>query len=213
MLGRKRGVVSGEREPREVVERRADVRVVRPQRLLAQRQAALIERLGLGAAALALVQPGQVVLRSELGTAALRPEVAALLCGLDARAWDGKGAQRCGDLLKLPPGKAHKDGQPLPFDAARAHALYVELLGEARDLIKGKHLLIDGATGRSAAVCGPPRPTPRSVEVRLSVPPMGHNFSAPRGFEPAELPACRTHSPLNRVVRGLGIMGRVVVRK
>jgi CHAT domain-containing protein len=81
-------------------------------------------------------------LRSELGTAALQREVAALRCGLDARAWDGKGAQLCADLLKLPPGKMPEDGQALPFDPARAHALYASLLGGARDLIKGKHLLV-----------------------------------------------------------------------
>jgi CHAT domain-containing protein len=81
-------------------------------------------------------------LRSNLGTEALRREVAALRCGLDSRAWAAKGALHCGDLLKLPPGKAPKDGQPLPFDAARAHALYVSLLGEAREIIRGKHLLV-----------------------------------------------------------------------
>jgi CHAT domain-containing protein len=32
--------------------------------------------------------------------------------------------------------------KPLPFDAARAHALYVALLGGARDLIEGKQLLV-----------------------------------------------------------------------
>ena len=81
-------------------------------------------------------------LRSELGTAALQREVAALRCGLDATAWAGEGALRCADFLKLPPGKVPKDGQPLPFDPARAHALYASLLGEARDLIEGKHLLV-----------------------------------------------------------------------
>jgi CHAT domain-containing protein/tetratricopeptide (TPR) repeat protein len=81
-------------------------------------------------------------LRSELGTVALKREVAALRCGLDATAWHGEGAPRCADLLKLPSGKVPQDGQPLPFDAARAHALYVALLGGARDLIKAKHLLV-----------------------------------------------------------------------
>jgi CHAT domain-containing protein/tetratricopeptide (TPR) repeat protein len=81
-------------------------------------------------------------LRSDLGTAALRREVAALRCGLDAAAWRGKGALRCADLLKLPPQKAPEVDQPLPFDAARAHALYASLLGGARDLIDGKHLLV-----------------------------------------------------------------------
>jgi CHAT domain-containing protein len=38
--------------------------------------------------------------------------------------------------------KAPEDGAPLPFDAARAFALYKGLLGEAVDLIKGKHLIV-----------------------------------------------------------------------
>ena len=80
--------------------------------------------------------------RSDLGTSALKREVAALRCGLDGAAWHGDGAERCADLLKLPPGMALKDGAPLPFDAARAHALYAALFGEVRDVIKGKHLLI-----------------------------------------------------------------------
>ena len=77
--------------------------------------------------------------RSELGTAALRREVAALRCGLDAAAWHGDGKQRCAELLGKPaPGpKEH-----LPFDVARSHALYKGLFGEVEDLIKGKHLLI-----------------------------------------------------------------------
>ena len=81
-------------------------------------------------------------LRSELGTVALTGEVAALRCGLDATAWDGEGGKRCFDLLKLPVGKTPGEGDPLPFDATRAHALYKGLLGEVSDLIKGKHLLI-----------------------------------------------------------------------
>ena len=81
-------------------------------------------------------------LRSELGTAALQREVNALRCGLDATSWNGEGTKRCADLLKLAPGQVTKDGPALPFDAGRAHELYKSLLGEAADLIKGKHLLI-----------------------------------------------------------------------
>jgi CHAT domain-containing protein len=81
-------------------------------------------------------------LRSELGTAGLKREVGALRCGLDTTAWDGEGAVRCAGLLQLPPGTAPREGEPLPFDAARAHALYAALLGEARELINGKHLLV-----------------------------------------------------------------------
>lgn len=80
--------------------------------------------------------------RSEFGTAVLQREVAALRCGLDATAWNGDGSSRCAELLKLPPELVPKDGQALPYDAARAHALYKSLLGDAADLIKGKHLLI-----------------------------------------------------------------------
>ena len=80
--------------------------------------------------------------RSDIGTAALGREVAALRCGLDSTAWGGEGARRCADLLKLPPGQAPKEGEVLPFDVSRAHALYKGLFGEVQDLIKGKHLLI-----------------------------------------------------------------------
>ena len=90
-----------------------------------------------------VVAKGEVLwLRSELGTAALQREVAALRCGLDATAWYGEGAKRCADLLKLPADQIPKAGAPLPFDNARAHALYTSLLGEAAKLIKGKHLLV-----------------------------------------------------------------------
>jgi CHAT domain-containing protein len=80
--------------------------------------------------------------RSELGTPALTREVAALRCGLDATAWYGNRAKRCGELLKLEPDKVPSPDIPLPFDHARAHALYTALFGEVADLIKGKHLLL-----------------------------------------------------------------------
>lgn len=81
-------------------------------------------------------------LHSDLGTAALQREVGALRCGLDATAWYGEGALTCSDLLKLPLEKTPPVGDLLPFDTARAHELYKSLLGEAEDLIKGKHLLV-----------------------------------------------------------------------
>ena len=80
--------------------------------------------------------------RSDLGTAALTREVAALRCGLDATAWDGDGAEKCAKALGIPLDKAPGPNQPLPFDHARAHKLYSALFGEVQDLIKGKHLLI-----------------------------------------------------------------------
>ena len=79
--------------------------------------------------------------RSDLGTAALAREVAALRCGLDATAWDGDGAERCKGL-SIPHHKVPGPDQPLPFDHGRAHKLYSALFGEVQDLINGKHLLI-----------------------------------------------------------------------
>lgn len=80
--------------------------------------------------------------RSDLGTAALTQEVSALRCGLDAASWEGEGSGRCAGLLKIPAGKVLKEGDPLPFDLARAHALYKSLLGDVEDLIIGKSLII-----------------------------------------------------------------------
>ena len=79
--------------------------------------------------------------RSELGTAALQREVAALRCGLDSSLWDDKDKRaRCVELLKA---QRYDDrANVLPFPVARAHALYKALLGEVEDLIAGKHLLI-----------------------------------------------------------------------
>lgn len=81
-------------------------------------------------------------LRSELGTTALKREVASLRCGLDATSWHGDGAKRCAELLKMRPDLAPQPDSALPFDAVRAHALYKGLLGEAEDIIKGKKLLV-----------------------------------------------------------------------
>jgi CHAT domain-containing protein/Tfp pilus assembly protein PilF len=80
--------------------------------------------------------------RSELGTPALKREVAALRCGLDAVAWESEGGAKCSGLLSIAPDKAPKGNAPLPFDAARAHALYKALFGQVEDLIRDKHLLV-----------------------------------------------------------------------
>ena len=78
--------------------------------------------------------------RSDLGSAALAREVQALRCGLDAAAWDSPSGPSCSDVLNL------RNGLPaptqLPFDQARAHALYKALFGEVEDQIHDKHLLI-----------------------------------------------------------------------
>ena len=102
-------------------------------------------------------------LRSKYGTATLKREVAALRCGLDAMAWHGDGALRCADLLELPIEKIPQEGEPLPFDTTRTHALYDHLLGEAADLIKDKKLLVvpSGALTKlpfQVLVTEPPKP-------------------------------------------------------
>ena len=79
--------------------------------------------------------------RSGLGTAALAREVAALRCGLDDSAWDDRGS-KCTGLLKIAFDKAPKADALLPFDIARALALYKALFGQVEDLIRDKHLLI-----------------------------------------------------------------------
>jgi len=84
-------------------------------------------------------------MRSDLGTRALNREVAALRCGLDAAFWDSAAALHCADLLNAAPQRdAHGNvrWETLPFDAARAHALYKQLFGQVEDLIRDKHLLI-----------------------------------------------------------------------
>jgi CHAT domain-containing protein/tetratricopeptide (TPR) repeat protein len=80
--------------------------------------------------------------RSDLGSAALTHEVAALRCGLDRAAWAGNGSENCAKLLSIPLDQLPSPSQPLPFDQARAHKLYTALFGELQDLVKGKHLLI-----------------------------------------------------------------------
>jgi len=68
--------------------------------------------------------------------------VAALRCGLDIAAWTDDGIWRCAHALDIRRDQAPVEGQPLPFDASRAHALYTTLFGEILDLVAGKHLLI-----------------------------------------------------------------------
>jgi CHAT domain-containing protein/tetratricopeptide (TPR) repeat protein len=79
-------------------------------------------------------------IRVALGTRALAEHVGALRCGLDFDAWTRRG---CFELLNIAYTSAdRRAGKPLPFDLRRAHKLYQALLGEADDLINGKHLLV-----------------------------------------------------------------------
>jgi tetratricopeptide (TPR) repeat protein len=85
-------------------------------------------------------------LHSDLGTPALGREVAALRCGLDAGLWDeGAVSARCSEWLKTAPQRDAQDNvrtETLPFEQARAYALYKALFGQAKDMLRNKHLLI-----------------------------------------------------------------------
>ncbi len=103
--------------------------------------------------------------KSEVGTYQLRQQVQALRCGLDATSWEDSSKatldelirlidlphwkvdqrRECEALLKAKPRTEMFGLMPvevLPFDHARAHKLYMGLLGQVEDFIKGKHLLI-----------------------------------------------------------------------
>ena len=81
--------------------------------------------------------------RSEMGTKSLTEYALALRCGLDRAAWQGNDAARCGALLKATYSAGDEfAGKPLPFDLARAYALYRALFSQVEELIRDKHLLI-----------------------------------------------------------------------
>jgi CHAT domain-containing protein len=80
-----------------------------------------------------------------LDSSALRERVAALRCGLDKGAWRDADRQKCRDLTGAEPSfDSYSEAIPdtLPFDLARASALYRNLFGGIEDLILGKRLLI-----------------------------------------------------------------------
>ncbi len=133
--------------------------------------------------------------RSDLGTASLTREVAALRCGLDVTAWNGDGAKRCAELLKLAPDKLPKLDAPLPFDANRAHNLYKALFGEVADLIKGKNLLL--------VPSGPLTQLP--FQVLVTEPPKGADHKSirwlARDHALTVLPAVSSLEALRRVSR------------
>ncbi|MGO8778414.1 MAG: CHAT domain-containing protein, partial [Rhodomicrobium sp.] len=133
--------------------------------------------------------------RSELGTPSLSREVTALRCGLDAEAWNGDEASECAKLLNMPLDHAPQDGDLLPFDLARAHALYKALFGEAEDLLKGKSLMI--------VPSGPLTQLP--FQVLVTAPPAGGDYKSAawlaRDHAITVLPAVSSLKALRRVAR------------
>ncbi len=80
--------------------------------------------------------------RVPLGTPSLKREVQAIRCGLDFEGAWGEGSACPGLVGQTYTDADYAAGKPLPFDAARAHALYRALFGEVEDMIQGKRLLI-----------------------------------------------------------------------
>jgi len=133
--------------------------------------------------------------RSNLGTAALGREVMTLRCGLDAAAWYASGRATCAKALGIPLEKAPGADDPLPFPHARAYKLYMGLLGEVQDLIKGKHLLV--------VPSGPLTQLPLQVLVTRS-PTSSSNRAAAwlaRDHAVTVLPAVSSLKALRRVAR------------
>jgi len=82
-------------------------------------------------------------LKLDLTPTQIATDVAALRCGLDQAAWEGDGGSRCAGLLNSNYRAADAaSGKPLPFDLARANALYMGLFGQIASLIKDKRLLV-----------------------------------------------------------------------
>jgi CHAT domain-containing protein/tetratricopeptide (TPR) repeat protein len=82
-------------------------------------------------------------IRVELAPDAIADTVAALRCGLDYEGGWSSSPYRCAELLKLDYTEADRaNGKPLPFNLARAHALYKGLFDQVEDLIEGKQLFI-----------------------------------------------------------------------
>ncbi len=82
-------------------------------------------------------------LRLPMTPAEISAHVASLRCGLDAAAWETNDGSKCASLLQSSYRAADIEaGRPLPFDLAKAHALYRALLAPLEDIIANKHLLI-----------------------------------------------------------------------
>jgi CHAT domain-containing protein/Tfp pilus assembly protein PilF len=130
--------------------------------------------------------------RSAFGTPKLKREVAALRCGLDARAWS---EPVCAEVSATYTAADADAGRPLPFEAARAHALYKALFGEIEDLITGRHLLL--------VPSGPLTQLPFQVLVTNLPTQPGHRNTAwlARDHALTVLPAVSSLKALRRVVR------------
>ena len=74
-----------------------------------------------------------------IGAKALADDVATLRCGLGFIELVRSGTT---GALQALTGRTVSDGNPLPFDLAKAHSLYTTLLGPFENLLRGKRLLI-----------------------------------------------------------------------
>ena len=91
----------------------------------------------------AIARTASRLVRAELGTGRLDVEVSALRCGLDDTTWDERGEDFCQELTGSQLTRSQiARGAPLPFNHARAHALYRQLFGEIGDVIAGRKLVL-----------------------------------------------------------------------
>lgn len=76
----------------------------------------------------------------EVGTEEIAADVLALRCGLDDTAWreDADGGTTCAKAL----GRSWSEPDPLPFDLARAHRLYENLLVPFAAMTEGRSIIL-----------------------------------------------------------------------
>jgi CHAT domain-containing protein/tetratricopeptide (TPR) repeat protein len=103
---------------------------------------------------------------SAVGEEEVTREIVALRCGLDSAAWQDEGAKICAAAT----GKVLQAGGELPFDLARAHALYAALFGPVASFTQKAHLVI--------ATSGPLATMP--LHALVSEPPDASDVTASR---------------------------------
>ena len=142
--------------------------------------------------------------KAAVPAADIAKEVQALRCGLDASAWGGP-ASPCSALL----GRSYTEedaqaGKSLPFDIARAHALYKILLEPDAALIQGKRLLITPSGALTAlpfhvlVTSAPETPILASADAYTNASWLARSHAITVLPSPASLRALRQLSPASR---------------
>ncbi len=155
--------------------------------------------------------------KAALPAADVAKEVQALRCGLDASAWSGP-MSPCSALL----GRTYTEddaqaGQPLPFDIAKAHALYEILLEPDAALIQSKRLLIAPSGALTAlpfhvlVTAAPETPIPASADGYTNAAWLARSHAITVLPSPSSLRALRQLSPASRADRPYIAFGNPLV--